>query len=248
MSIDSPAWRTVAVTHRDAVTELRFHTDEGPLVWTAQAHRELTAAFAWVGTQLDTKVVILAGTGDVYCSELDVTSFADIPWDHIWWEGRRMLKALNDVEVPIIGVVNGPATIHAEIPVMADIVLAAPEAEFADRAHFALRGTVPGDGVNIVWGEILGQHRSKYWLLTGSSIDAEEGRRIGFVNEVLPADQLLPRAWELAAQLATRELAVLRYAKAAISIGFRRDFSEGLSHGLGVEGCGHWARGGIKKG
>jgi hypothetical protein len=39
---------------------------------------------------------------------------------------------------------------------------------------------------------------------------------------------------------------VLRYAKAAVSVGFRRNFSEGLSHSLGVEGCGHWSLGGIK--
>lgn len=248
MSMDSPNWTTIAVAHRDGVTELRFHTDGGPLVWSADAHREQTEAFAWAGTQLDTKVVLLTGTGAAYCSEIDVTSFVGIPWDHIWWEGRRMLKNLNDIEVPVIAAVNGPATIHPEIPAMADIMLAAPHAEFADRAHFATRDTVPGDGVNLVWGEILGQHRAKYWLLTGSSIDAEEGVRIGFVNEILPAEELLDRAWTLARHLAARDLAVLRYTKAAMSIGFRRHFAEGLSHGLGVEGSGHWSRGGIRKG
>src|SRR4051794_39317131 len=80
------AWRTIAVTQRDAVTELRVHSDGGPLVWTAEAHRELTEAFAWVGTDHSTKVVIITGTDDVYCSELDVTSFVSVPWEHIWWE------------------------------------------------------------------------------------------------------------------------------------------------------------------
>jgi enoyl-CoA hydratase/carnithine racemase len=248
MSIDPSDWQNVAVTARDGITELRFHTDGGPLVWDATAHRELTEAFYWAGTDYDTKVVILTGTGDTYCSELDVSSFTGVGWDYIWWEGRRMLRNLNDIEVPVIGAVNGPATIHSEIPVMADIVLASSTAEFADRAHFALRDTVPGDGVNIVWGELLGPTRSKYWLLTGAAISAQEGLQIGFVNEVLPPDELLPRAWELAAQLAARELAVLRYAKAAVNIGFRRDFNERLSHGLGVEGCAHWARGGLKAG
>lgn len=248
MSIDSPAWSTVAVTSHDDITELRLHTDGGPLIWSATAHREITEAFAYVGDLPHNKVVIITGTADTYCSELDVTSFAGIPWDEIWWEGRRMLKNLDAIEVPVIGVVNGPALIHSEIPVMGDIVLAASTAEFADRAHFALRDTVPGDGVNIVWGELLGPTRSKYWLLTGTSIDVQEAHRIGFVNEVLPLDELLARAWELATDLATRDLPVLRYTKAAVSIGFRRDFGERLSHGLGVEGCAHWSRGGIKKG
>ncbi|PKW18576.1 enoyl-CoA hydratase/isomerase family protein [Saccharopolyspora spinosa] len=248
MSINRPEWQTIAVTARDGITELRVHTGGGPLVWSATAHRELTEAFAWVGADHGTKVVLITGTGDRYCTELDVTSFTGVGWDRIWWEGRRMLKNLDDIEVPVISAVHGPVTIHSEIPVMADIVLASTTAEFADRAHFASRDTVPGDGVNLVWGELLGPTRAKYWLLTGATIGAEEGRRIGFVNEVLAADELLPRAWELARELAARELAVLRYAKAAASIGFRRNFGEGLSHGLGVEGCAHWHLGGLKAG
>jgi enoyl-CoA hydratase/carnithine racemase len=248
MSIDTPTWQTIEITRQAGIVQLRIHTGDGPLIWSATAHRELTEAFAWVATLSDAKVVLLTGTGDVYCTDIDVTSFADLDWSHIWWEGRRMLRNLNTIEIPVISAVNGPAFIHSEIPVMADIVLAADHAEFADRAHFALRDTVPGDGVNIVWGELLGPTRAKYWLLTGAAIDAEEGRRIGFVNEVLPAEALRDRAWELATDLARRELAVLRYTKAAISIGFRRDFDEHLSHGLGVEGSAHWALGGIKAG
>jgi enoyl-CoA hydratase/carnithine racemase len=246
MTIDIPSWETIAVTHRDGVTELRVHTGAGPLVWSAMAHHELTEAFYWLGNQQQTKVAILTGTGDQYCTELDTSGFAAIPWDLTWWEGRRMLRNLNDVEVPVISAVNGPVTIHSEIPMMADIVLAATHAEFADKAHFATRGTVPGDGVNVVWSELLGPVRSKYHLLTGIPVSASEARQIGFVNEILQQDGLLPRAWELATQLAQSPLPVLRYAKAALSIGVRPDFSERLSHGLGVEGTAHWSLGGLK--
>ena len=71
-----------------------------------------------------------------------------------------MLRNLNDVEIPVIAAVNGPATIHSETPMMGDIVLATTHAEFADKAHFATRGTVRGDGVNIVWSELWADHRS----------------------------------------------------------------------------------------
>jgi enoyl-CoA hydratase/carnithine racemase len=246
MTIDIPSWETIAVTHRDGVTELRVHTGAGPLVWSATAHHELTEAFYWLGNQQQTKVAILTGTGDHYCTDLDTSGFAAIPWDLTWWEGRRMLRNLNDVEVPVISAVNGPVTIHSEIPMMADIVLAAAHAEFADKAHFATRGTVPGDGVNVVWSELLGPTRAKYHLLTGIPVSAPEARQIGFVNEILDPAGLLPRAWELAAELAQSPLAVLRYAKAALSIGVRPDFTERLSHGLGVEGTAHWALGGLK--
>jgi enoyl-CoA hydratase/carnithine racemase len=239
-------WEHIAVTRDNDIVELRFHHGDGPLIWDADAHREITEAFHWLTLQRDIKVVILTGTGEIYCNELDATSFTGIEWSEIWWEGKRMLSGLNDIDVPVIAAVNGPATVHAEIPVMADLVLAAEEVVFADRSHFATRDTVPGDGVNLIWGELLGPTRSKYFLLTGSTIDAQEALRLGVVNEVLPLQQLSDRAWALARQLALRHLPVLRYAKAATSMGFRRDFAEKLSHSLGVEGCGHWSLGGIK--
>jgi enoyl-CoA hydratase/carnithine racemase len=248
MSTDMSGWETIEATRRGDIVELRFHTGHGPLVWSATAHREQYEAFSLLSRDREVKVVILTGTDSTYCGELDVTSFAGIPWEEIWWEGRHMLMSLNDIDVPIISAINGPATIHAEIPVMADLVLAAPTVKFADRAHFALRDTVPGDGVNLVWGELLGPTRSKYFLMTGSSIDAEESVRLGVVNELVEADSLLSRAWELAEELASRSLPVLRYTKSALTVGFREHFSDRLSHSLGVEGNGHWSRGGIRPG
>jgi enoyl-CoA hydratase/carnithine racemase len=244
--VSDPAWKTVEVDHDAGVTRLRVHTDGGPLVWSARSHRDLTEAFHWVSTDRATKVVLLTGTGDTFCSEIDVAGFADMTWDDIWWEGRQMLANLDAIDVPVIAAVNGPALIHSEIPVMGDIVLAADHAQFADRAHFAVRNTVPGDGVNIIWGELLGPTRAKYFLLTGQAIDAAEALRLGVVNEVLPPADLQRRAEELAAELAQRTLPILRYTKAAISIGFRRGLREHISHGLGVQGSGHWSLGGLQ--
>jgi enoyl-CoA hydratase/carnithine racemase len=241
-----PEWQRVAVTQRSGITELRFHTDGGPLAWDAIAHRELMEAFRWLALDKETKVVILTGTDDTYCTTLDAPSFIGMRWDEIWWEARRMLTGLLDIDVPVIAAVNGPATVHSEIPVMADIVLAASHAEFADRAHF-VRNVAPGDGVHVVWGALLGPSRSKYFLITGTSISAEEGLALGFVHEVMPPDALLARAWQLAEELALRSLPVLRYTKTVLSIGFRRHFADDLSHGLTAEGCGHWSDGGIKE-
>jgi enoyl-CoA hydratase/carnithine racemase len=241
-----PEWDTVDVTRDGGVTWLRVHTGGHSLVWGAQPHHDLTEAFHWVSTDRATRVVVLTGTGRDFCSEIDVSGFAGMDWDEIWWEGRQMLANLDAIDVPVISAVNGPALIHSEIPVMGDIVLAADHTEFADRAHFAVRDTVPGDGVNIVWGELLGPTRAKYFLLTGQAIDAHEAQRLGVVNEVLAADELGSRAAELARSLAERTLPVLRYTKAAISIGCRRGLREHVSHGLGVQGSGHWSLGGLR--
>jgi enoyl-CoA hydratase/carnithine racemase len=241
-----PDWSSIAVTRRSGVTELRLHTDGGPLVWSAQAHRDVTEAFHWLQFDAETKVLLIRGTGEQWCSSIDVASFQGIAWDEIWWEARRMLIGLIDLDVPVIATVAGEASVHAELTVLADVVLATPDAEFSDRAHFATRGTVPGDGVHVVWASLLGPSRSRYFLLTGQGIGAEEARTLGFVHEIHDEDAIHGRAWALAEEFAANSLPILRYTKAALSIPLRRHFDDALSHGLAVQGCGHWAKGGIK--
>jgi enoyl-CoA hydratase/carnithine racemase len=231
------SYEHVAITRRDGIVELRFHTDGDSLVWSAGAHRELGDAFAEVGADPTTKVVIVTGTGETFCARTDTESFiaAGAGWDIIWWEGKRLLKNLLDIDALVIGAVNGPAFIHAELGVLADIVLASSTAVFADKTHFQ-RGGVPGDGVHLVWPELLGTARASYFLLTGQEIDAHEAERIGFVNEVLAPDRLSPRAWELAGELATRAVETLRFTRDALNIERRARFANALSHGLLAEG------------
>jgi enoyl-CoA hydratase/carnithine racemase len=131
--------------------------------------------------------------------------------------------------VPVIGAVNGPARIHAELVVLSDIVLASETATFQDAPHFP-NGVVAGDGVHIVWPLLLGPNRGRYFLLTGQEISAEEALRLDFVGEVLPADQLLPRAHELAQQLADKPITTLRYTQR-----LKRHLLDDLGYGLMLE-------------
>jgi enoyl-CoA hydratase/carnithine racemase len=232
-------YRHVAFERNESVLEVRLHTDGGPLVWSPAAHRELGDAFADIAADAETKVVILAGTGDSFIASMDTQAFINdaAPWDVIWWEGKRLLTNLIDIEVPVIGVINGPATVHSEIAVLSDIVLAADMTVFADAPHFAY-GTVPGDGIHLVWQHLLGTNRGRYFLLTAQTLSARDALELGVVNEVLPLAELLPRARVLANDLATRPLSVLRYTRTALTMQLRRLLLDGLSHGLALEGCG----------
>jgi|SRR5438477_1451902 len=236
-------YRHVAFERHESVLEVRVHTDGGPLVWSPAAHRELGDAFADIAADAETKVVILAGTGDSFIASMDTQAFINdaAPWDVIWWEGKRLLTNLIDIEVPVIGVINGPATVHSEIAVLSDIVLAADTTVFADAPHFAY-GTVPGDGIHLVWQHLLGTNRGRYFLLTAQTLSARDALEFGVVNEVLPLAELLPRARVLANDLATRPLSVLRYTRTALTMQLRRLLLDGLSHGLALEGCGTMRR------
>ena len=114
-------------------------------------------------------MVIFTGTGDEFLTRMDTSTIGDINtqyWARIHQEGKDLLQNLLEIEVPIIGAVNGPAFIHAELPTLSDIVIASDRASFADKAH-GPGGVVPGDGVHVWWPMLLGPNRARHFLLTG---------------------------------------------------------------------------------
>lgn len=216
---------------------MRFHTQGGPVVYASQNHRDWCGAFHDVGADRDNSVVIITGTGDAFINQFgwDKHTAAPSDWDEVYWEGKRLLRNLLDIEVPVIGAVNGPATIHAELAVLSDITLASETATFQDQPHIPFM-TVPGDGVHIVWQELLGTNRGRYFLMTGQTLSAREALTLGVVNEVLPPDQLLPRAYALARQLAALPMLTRRYSRVAMTVRLKRLMDEALGYGLALEG------------
>jgi enoyl-CoA hydratase/carnithine racemase len=231
-------YQTVRMERRDGILQITFHTQDGSLKWGEPPHRELGHAFADIGSDPDNKVVIMTGTGEDFCAERDGARpgrRTPRDWDKIYWEGKKLLMNLLDIEAPIIGAINGPALIHAEVPLLSNIVLAADEAVFQDAPHFPA-GTVPGDGVHVVWPLLLGTNRGSYFLLTGQRLSAREAHEYGIVNEVLPRDQLLPRAWELAEQLIQQPALTLRYSRVVLTLHLKRLMQDMLGYGLALEG------------
>ena len=160
-----------------------------------------------------------------------------IDWDKIFFEGKCFLMELPDIEVPMIAAVNGPARIHAEIPVLCDIVLASEDAIFQDLPHF-INGTVAGYGVHLVWPLLLGLNRGRYVLLTGQELSAQQALSLGVVNEVLARDRMLARAWQLAEKIAGQPMPTRRYTRSAVVQEVKRLMIDRLRHGPAIEGLG----------
>ena len=239
-------YETVRMERRDGILQVTFHTGDGSLKFGLLPHRELVYAFADIGSDPDNRVVILTGAGDDFIAEIDGSfppSVTPQSWDAVYWEGQHLIKKLLDIEVPVIGAVNGPALIHAEIAVLSNIVLAAETAVFQDWPHFP-RGLVPGDGVHVIWPLLLGHNRGSYFLLTGQKLSAREALDLGVVNEVLPKERLLPRAWELAELLAQQPTLTLRYTRVALTLHIKRMMQDalGLRVSCGRTGCGRRLR------
>jgi enoyl-CoA hydratase/carnithine racemase len=228
----------VAMRRVDGILELRLHSDDGPLVWGDEPHEELGHCFDEIGRDRDNRVVILTGTGDRFIAKLDgsfVGAMTAEKWDRIYANGKRLLRALLDIEVPVVAAVNGPARVHAELAVLADIVLAADHTFFQDAPHFRF-ATVPGDGAFAVWAMLLGPNRARHFVLTGATIDAEEARRLGVVAEVVALDALPDRAWAVARDLAGQPDVTLRYTREVMTAHLRARLLPEITHGLALEG------------
>ena len=238
-------YTSITFARSNGVLTLTMHTRGGPAKWgmaLTSLHAELPNAFLDVARDPENKVVILTGTGDTFLTEFDREGMFHEPsqaamWPRIVEEGVGLLNNLLAIPVPVIGAVNGPALIHAELLVLSDIVLAAEHAEFADLAHVPGK-TVPGDGVHVIWPMLLGPNRGRYFLLTGERIGAAEAKTLGVVGEVLPAAELMARAQALGEQLAALPLPVLRYTRQVLVHDLRCRMMNGLASGLAHEALG----------
>ncbi len=223
----------------NGVLVVRLHTWGKSLVLDETTHLELPLLFADFSLDRENRVVLLTGTGDVFMTQIEDSDWdfsTPLGWDRTYWEGRRLLQTLLDIPIPMVAAVNGPATVHAELAVLCDIVLAADTAVFQDSAHFGSWNVVPGDGSHLIWPLLLGLNRGKYFLLTEQALTAEQALDLGVVNEVLPKADLMPRARKLAAQLAEKSPVTLRMTRVAINMLLNNAMQGGLSHGLALEG------------
>jgi enoyl-CoA hydratase/carnithine racemase len=230
----------IRMERQDGILQITFHTEGGVLKWSGPSHEQLGYAFADIARDHENKVVIMTGTGDAFCAEIDMQGFGRFTpeiWDHVYKDGKHLLMNLLDIEVPVIAAVNGPALIHAEIAVLSDIVIASDNAEFQDAPHFP-NGLVPGDGVHIVWPLVLGVNRGRYFLLTGQKLSAREAQTLGVVSEVVPRERLLNRAREIAEEIVKRPTLATRYARVAITQQLKRAMLDNLGYGLALEGLG----------
>lgn len=233
------AFSNARLTRSDSgVLEVMLHTEGGTLVFDGYSHEQFVDLFHQIGADPDNRVVILTGSGDAFMESISAEGFDFFTprgFDKIFREGRKVLMNLLDIEVPVIAALNGPVRLHSEYVLLADIVLATPNTVFQDKPHFEF-GIVPGDGVNLLWPEIIGSIRARYFLLTRQELDATTAKDWGVINEILPADQLLVRARELAESMAALPPLTSRYTRIALTQKLRRIVDEGAGYGLALEG------------
>jgi 2-(1,2-epoxy-1,2-dihydrophenyl)acetyl-CoA isomerase len=189
---------------------------------------ELSDALVAVDEQV--AAVILTGAGRGFCVGGDVRA----PKSDYAPSSRRMrrffhpvVQQLDALEVPLIAAVNGPAVgAGLSLAAAADIRLASQLASFS--AGFATVGLSPDNGATHHLVRVLGYTRAFELLLAGAQLDANAAHAWGLVNEVVPHEELMTRAVELATRLADVPGAAVPVTKRLLKDSHRRHLAEQL--------------------
>ena len=206
----------------------------------ADVNSALKSASSWAETEDSVRVIILTGAApneppegkrpkpNSFAAGADISEFQgkssedvrpifdDNPWDAIW-----------DLTKPTIAMVDGFALGGgAELALSCDLRLATPRSKFGT-PEINL-GLIPGGGGTQRLCRLLGYGRAMEMVMGGEMIDGEEAYRIGLVNHLVEADELLNKTMEIAQNLASKSPHTIRVAKAAVRAALEQSFSAGI--------------------
>lgn len=221
----------VVVTHEGAILTVTLNQPErrNPL-----SLETITALRAAIGAA-DAAIIVIAATGPAFSAGHDLREMSSREpefYDELFRACNDLMLAIHRVPQPVIASVQGIATAAGcQLVAACDLAIASETARFATPGvRVGLFCTTPMVEV----ARSVGRKRAMQMLLTGEAIDAHTAVDWGLVNEVVPADRLASRTYELAAQIATASPLVLATGKRAFYDNLEPGLPDAYSHAGGV--------------
>jgi enoyl-CoA hydratase len=239
--MDYSAYEFLKIEIADRVATVTINRPERLNAVNAALHHEFEQIWLDLAEDRDVNAILLTGAGKAFSIGGDITS-RDKPSKSkgrggrriVMADGRRVIENLLDVEQPIVAAINGDALgFAANVALLCDVTVVAETAKLAD-THVAI-GAVAGDGGAVIWPLLIGPNRAKEFLMLGDSINGADAARIGLVNYAVPAQQVLPKARELAQRLADGPTWAIRWSKLAVNKWLKQQANLIMDAGLAYE-------------
>jgi enoyl-CoA hydratase/carnithine racemase len=211
----------VQIRRAGDVQVVRLNRPEKKNALTRAMYDAVTAALKAAETDAAIAVTVITGTEGVFCAGNDIGDFAKRATDLGRPGGASsLIQTLPTLEKPLIAAVDGLAIgVGVTMLFHCDLVYASPRASF--RTPFLDLGLVMEAGSSLLAPSIMGHQRAFELLCLGEPFDAEAGLRAGFVNRVVPADELEAEALKAAGRLAAKPRAALAAAKRLMKLGVK---------------------------
>lgn len=235
------------VSNRVATLTLNRHDVRNALTGTGLIEDIITVA-EWINRCDEVSVLVITGAGSAFSSGGNVKDMADRGGDfagdvaEVATRYRRGIQriplALQQVEVPIIAAVNGPAIgAGFDLANMADIRIASEKAKFGET--FLNLGIIPGDGGAWFMQRLIGYQRAFELTLSGRIVGAAEAKEIGIVLDVVAPEELMARAGEIAARFAAQPPKAVRLTKRLMKMAQRMELKDFLDLSAAFQGMCH---------
>jgi len=178
------------------------------------------------------RVLVITGAGDkAFVAGADIQELVDRDarmGRRVSRERQEIFSRIENLPVPVIAAVNGYALGGGlELALACNIRVCSEKAQFG--APEVKLGIIPGDGGTQRLPRLVGLGRGMEMVITGDFIDAQEAYRIGLVNKVVPPEELMKVAIELAQKIASRPPLAVRYAKEAVNRSQEGDAASGFA-------------------
>ncbi|MCZ4306971.1 enoyl-CoA hydratase-related protein [Zoogloeaceae bacterium G21618-S1] len=233
-----PLLKDALLTVENRVATLTFNRDDvrNALTGTGLIDDIVNVA-EWVNGCDDVSVLVMTGAGSAFSAGGNVKDMAERGGDFAgdvaecadrYRRGiQRIPLALHNVEIPVIAAVNGPAIgAGFDLANMADIRIASSKAKFGET--FLNLGIIPGDGGAWFMQRLIGYQQAFELTLSGRIVGADEAKTLGIVLDVVAPEQLMARAQEIAARIATQPPKATRLTKRLMKMAQRMELKDFL--------------------
>jgi len=196
---------------------------------------ELLNAVGQAGEDPEVKALLLTGAGRAFCFGADISEFSLAQGQpgqgsagNLLLKSQRIIRLLTGMPKPTIAALNGFATgLGLDLALACDLRIAAERAKLGEA--FVSMGLVPDGGGTFHLPRLVGLAKAAEMIFTGKAIEASEAERIGLINRVVPTQDLIKCAHELADKLARGPSLAIGLAKEAIWRNLTQDFDSALN-------------------
>lgn len=204
--------------------------------------KELGDHFQSLALDDEVRAVIITGAGKGFATGADLSG-PDNRKDIVLpvgmrlttqWYGR-VVESIMNLEKPVIGAINGVAAgAGCNLALSCDIIIASEKASFIQ--IFARRGLIADMGGTFFLPRLIGLARAKELLFTADEVDAQKALDLGMINKVVPHEELMPAAMELAQRLAKGPTRAIGMLKNMLNRSFESDLSTALDREAALQG------------